>query len=78
MNDYLKQLAHHDWFYMMADDNRSYNAGREAEQKLAALATRSPEHHRAYQEWCEWRRLSLSQPEHNWPRPRQGEEEQAA
>lgn len=34
LENYEKQLKSHDWYYMMADDNRYYQAGRQSETRI--------------------------------------------
>ena len=67
IQDYFKRLAQHDWFYMMADDNRSYDAGRRQEQILAAAARDSSTKQAMYQAWCDWRNENISRAD--TPRP---------
>ena len=65
--DYFTRLRQHDWFYMMADDNRSYNAGRVAEQKLAAEAESDAIKARMLEAWVNWRNQSIGDPQHPSP-----------
>lgn len=53
--EYFKRLEHHDWFYMMADDNTTWRAGMDAERKLAAEAESDAEKKRMWDSWCDWR-----------------------
>jgi len=36
--EFTTKLRYADWFYMMSDDSRSYNAGRDQIQRLKNLA----------------------------------------
>lgn len=38
LEEFIKQLMHHDWFYSYSDDHNVWKAGKEENARLSAIA----------------------------------------
>ena len=47
-------LDKHDWTYMMADDQRSYQKGKQEREELKRYASLSPEHEELFMAFAKW------------------------
>lgn len=47
-------LNKHDWLYQMADDQRSYQKGKEEREELKRYASLSPEHEELFMAFAKW------------------------
>lgn len=63
---FFDRLSHHDWFYMMADDNTSWRAGMKAEAVLRSEAATDPVKQQMYDLWSNWAREAITR---DIPRP---------
>lgn len=48
LKEYKKRLDKHDWYYMMSDDHRIYEAGSAEEKELRKLAEARKTYKRAF------------------------------
>lgn len=47
-------LDKHDWLYQMADDQRSYQKGKQEREELKRYASLSPEHEELFMAFAKW------------------------
>tara|TARA_R110002074_G_scaffold402332_1_gene607507 strand:+ start:14955 stop:15476 length:522 start_codon:yes stop_codon:yes gene_type:complete len=52
LNEFLKQLDEHDWYYSYSDDHRSYKKGSENSRRLVAIAEGSEALKSLYVVYC--------------------------
>ena len=50
LREYKKRLDKHDWYYVMSDDPRWYDAGLAEEKELIKLAQSKPSFTKAFQD----------------------------
>lgn len=53
----------HDWYYSYSDDHSVYEAGAASHDDLLAIAKKSDEHWRIYQDWHDYHFNSGAKPE---------------
>jgi len=49
LNEYEKQLRAHDWWHMMSDDHKVWQAGEDSLRKLQVISRQSPAHRELYE-----------------------------
>ena len=59
LEEYIKQLMHHDWFYSYSDDHSVWKAGKEENARLSAIAASGKPFRMAYDAVSEYMRPSM-------------------
>lgn len=58
-DEFLSQLAKHDWYYMYSDDHSVYKWHHRIALKLEAKAKENMSYLSAYNAWCDWTNTNI-------------------
>lgn len=56
---YEEALNKHDWYYIMSDDNSSFESGRDNHNKLIKATVFSEEHKKLFYKYKELRKINM-------------------
>jgi hypothetical protein len=59
LDDYLKTLKHHDWYYSYSDDGGVWRRGDAAQKSIEAKAKTHEMYDKAYKIWVEYLNPSI-------------------